>query len=132
SRAYSQSWDRAWNANSYRALNFGAGLVSLEQLTGNLGGSWVFSDGAGAAARAQLIEAVQNHDAVVVWSVPQADRPDDMPGGVISSHFYTVTGYNATTHEFTLLNPYDWGERTVQVTWSQLTRWFTGWSWVGI
>jgi hypothetical protein len=46
------------------------------------------------------------------------------PGnGVIAGHGYSLIGYNATTGQFTLYNP--WGS-TISLTWSQIQQSFNG------
>jgi hypothetical protein len=106
-KAYAQlsqeGWSRAGDAspaNSYAAIDGGTGDVALQQIMGKAS-SWVVT--LDIATTLGIIAHLQSGDLVTLAS--QSSEPGK--SHVISDHEYYVTGYNAGTGTFTVVNP--WG-----------------------
>jgi hypothetical protein len=133
SRQYDQQWVKDWNVSSYDSLNYGWGYHSLEEITGRAGTvvtvpSRTAADS--ATLKRQLIDDIKAGDLIVLGS----DNPSQgsLPYGVVSNHYYAVTGY--ADGKFELLNPYadgatyrPDGARTLTLTWKQLEATFSDW-----
>ncbi len=113
-KAYAQ-----WNAtgksgrngtNTYASIEGGwMGAVNAQVLGYNSTNHSL--DGAGQTA---LIAALNTNKAVTIGTLTGASA-----GGLVGGHAYTVTGYNASTQTFTLVNP--WGtSHPAPLTWTQL------------
>jgi hypothetical protein len=67
-----------------------------------------------SAGQTALIAALNTNKAVTIGT-----RTGASAGGLVGSHAYTVSGYNASTQTFTLVNP--WGtSHPTPLTWAQL------------
>jgi hypothetical protein len=125
-KAYAQLAEEGWSraedagpANSYAAIDGGCGDVALQQILGE-SASWTSLT---AAASDALILHVQTGDLVTLassWSEPNKSH-------VIADHEYYVTGYNAGTGMFTVVNP--WGANlraigTLHLTAAQVEAYF--------
>ena len=54
-----------------------------------------------------MIDALSANQAVTIATDSSNNSADTLPYGLYGSHAYAVTGYNASTGDFTLYNP--WG-----------------------
>ena len=66
-----------------------------------------------------MISALAAHDAVTIGTDTSSNSADTLSFGLFGSHAYAVLGYNASTGNFTLYNP--WGvDQPGALSWSQL------------
>jgi hypothetical protein len=107
-KAYAQinesGWLRPWTppaqSNSYLAIEYGSGLVAIEQATG-LNVDEHFLPGS-STERADLI-AVENAGKAIVLG---SKAPVPSGSSVISNHVYVLVDYNSSTQLFNLYEPY--------------------------
>jgi hypothetical protein len=129
SRAYDRDYVKAWNKNSYAALNYGWACDSLQQINGTPGNiTWI-----AGATQQQLINAIDAHEKIALGSDDPASGT--LPDGVLANHYYAVTGYHTNAANqvvFDVLNPYadGTGARTLSLTWQQLQGDFADWEYV--
>ncbi|MCE2697873.1 MAG: C2 family cysteine protease [Anabaena sp. 49633_E8] len=112
-KAYAQlaesGWSRSSNStNSYSAIQGGWMDKVIRQVTGLAATSQSVSN----MTQTQLINLVNSNQILTAGFVYGAGF------GVVNSHAYTITAYNATNRTFYLRNP--WGVQDASVTWSQL------------
>jgi predicted small integral membrane protein len=117
-KAYVQINEEGWlghaASNSYAAIDGGYSDLAISQITGaKAGWKWATSTTA-----ANLIANVAAGKYTVLGS-----RLTNPGNGVIAGHGYSLIGYNGTTGQFTLYNP--WGS-TINLTWSQIQQSFNG------
>jgi hypothetical protein len=117
-KAYVQINEAGWlghaASNSYAAIDGGYSDLAISQITGAKAG-WKWANSATAA---NLIANVAAGKYTVLGS-----RLTNPGNGVIAGHGYSLIGYNATTGQFALYNP--WGS-TISLTWSQIQQSFNG------
>jgi hypothetical protein len=66
-----------------------------------------------------MINGVINHQAVAIGTMPSSYSNDTLSYGLYGCHAYAVIGYNASTQQFTLYNP--WGcDQPNPLTWAQI------------
>jgi hypothetical protein len=111
-RAYAQINESGWigqnNTNSYAGIDGGWMAPVMRQLTGTAASS----QSVNSMAQTQLINLVNANVPITAGFVSGGGY------GVVDSHAYTITSYNATTGQFHLNNP--WGTVHADVTWAQL------------
>jgi hypothetical protein len=129
-KAYCQLSASGWNdadrvANSYAAIAAGGFETDVfQQVLGEASASF------NVAAEPDFRQAVLNGDAVTL------DTKMHEPSGsqVLENHAYYVTGYDASTNTYTIINP--WGANfndgqghpgTLHLNWSQITQTFDFW-----
>jgi len=127
-KAYAQlaqeGWSRAGDAgpaNSYGAIDGGNGYVALQQVLGE-STSWVAS--LNTSAINAMINDLEAGDLITLAS----NSYEPTKSHVIADHEYYVTGYNATTKTFTVVNP--WGANlktigTLHLTAAQVEQYFS-------
>ncbi len=114
-KAYAQ-WNETRNAgrdgtNRYAAIEGGWMSNVNAQVLGYNSTNYAFSN----TPKQALIDAIASNRSVTLGTLSNASA-----GGLVGSHAYIVTGYNATNDTFTLHNP--WGfSHPSPLTWSQLT-----------
>ncbi|MFN7416238.1 MAG: C2 family cysteine protease [Dolichospermum sp.] len=112
-KAYAQLAESGWSrsstsTNSYAAISGGWMDKVIRQVTGLAATSQSVSN----MTQTQLINLVNSNQILTAGFVYGAGF------GVVNSHAYTITAYNATNGTFYLRNP--WGVQDASVTWSQL------------
>ncbi|MCF2149337.1 C2 family cysteine protease [Desmonostoc muscorum LEGE 12446] len=112
-KAYAQLAESGWSrpdnvSNGYGSIDGGWMDYVIEQVTGL---SATFQEIANMN-KTQLINLVNTNQILTAGFVYGAGY------GVVNSHAYTITAYNATTGKFHLRNP--WGNTDADVTWEQL------------
>ncbi len=111
-KAYAQFAELTGGKNSYATIgNGGYGFVALQQILGE-STSWVST--LNTTTLNELIADLNAGDMVVLGS-----KPSQSNSNVIDSHEYYVTGYNASTHTFTVVNP--WGANLATIGTLHLT-----------
>ena len=113
-KAYAQ-WNETGQAgrdgtNRYAAIEGGwMSNVNAQVLGYNSSNYWFSS-----TSKQTLIDALNSSKAITLGTQQSASA-----GGLVGSHAYTITGYNAATDTFSLHNP--WGvSHPTPLTWSQL------------
>jgi hypothetical protein len=100
---------------NYGAIEGGDPAVVAAQVLGHS----VNEYGVGSSTQQAMISGVNNHQAVAIGTMPSSNSNDTLPGGLYGSHAYAVIGYNASTQQFTLYNP--WGcDQPNLLTWAQI------------
>jgi hypothetical protein len=116
-KAYAQMNEEGWlghaATNSYSAIAVGYGDDALKQITGGQA-TWT---GIIRSSAATLQAAVAANKPTLL------DSLSSPPAGIVPSHAYAVTAYDATTQKFTLINPQG---GSIQLTWTQITQSFSG------
>jgi hypothetical protein len=120
-KAYAQlaesGWSRPNTSNGYHSLDFGFEGDAINQLTGmTVSAQGIFNN---YATFSTLVGAVKTGHMIGLDS-NAATAPQ-----VVPDHAYVLLGYDASTHLFTLYNPWGW---TVQLSWAQVTGNFSYWS----
>ena len=121
-KAYAQlatsGWSRPGWTKGYESLNLGQGktpAASMQQIMGEKSLT--------VPTFNTLLQDVQAGMLVTLGS----KYADYMPSGspVIPAHVYYVTGYDATTKTFTVVNPYGWkGDGTLHLTLARIEDYF--------
>jgi hypothetical protein len=111
-KAYAQLNESGWigqdNTNSYAGIDAGWMAPVMEQITGlDTSSKYVSS-----LTKQTLIDLTNSNKLLAAGFVHGANY------GVVNSHAYTITSYNAATQKFHLNNP--WGYSHADVTWEQL------------
>jgi len=127
-KAYAQlaqeGWSRAGDAspaNSYGAIDGGNGYVALQQVLGE-STAWVAP--LNSSAINTMINDLKAGDLITLAS----NSSESSKSHVIADHEYYVTGYNAATKTFTVVNP--WGANlktigTLHLTAAQVEHYFS-------
>lgn len=110
-------WSRQTATNNYSAINIGWEGDVIEQIVNRNETAQVLYN-----TTATLTAIVNAFNAGGLIGL---DTNATTASGITSNHVYIMTGYNATTHMFTLYNP--WGY-TQQLSWAQVTANFSSWS----
>lgn len=113
-RAYAQLNESGWigqdNTNSYAGLDGGWMAPVMRQITGESASS--MSVNSFFMSQSLLISLVNSNTPITAGFVSGGGY------GVVNSHAYTITSYNAATGRFHLNNP--WGHTHADVTWAEL------------
>jgi hypothetical protein len=133
-KAYAQVNQSGWidqdGTNSYSGIEGGLGYYAIPHITGRIT-SYVY-DPSGIVNTNAIINAFNTGKIITVGSKPSVVASNVVPG-----HAYTLVGYNSSTQQFTLYNP--WGMNggydnngtfkpgQLQLTASQLSQSFDYW-----
>lgn len=113
-KAYAQLNESGWigqdNTNSYAGLDGGWMAPVMRQITGDSASS--MSANSLSMSQSLLISLVNSDTPITAGFVSGGGY------GVVNSHAYTITSYDASTGRFHLNNP--WGYYHADVTWDQL------------
>lgn len=111
-KAYAQVNESGWigqdNTNSYSGIAFGW----MDKVINQISGLSTTSQNATNMTKSELINLVNSNKMLTAGFVSGANY------GVVNSHAYTLTAYNAATGKFHLHNP--WGGSHADVTWAEL------------
>ncbi|MFM6397125.1 C2 family cysteine protease, partial [Planktothrix sp.] len=133
-KAYAQLNESGWigqsNTNSYPGIEGGLGYYAIPHVTGRFT-SQVYNP-SGIVDTNAIINAFNVGSLITVGS-----KPSGVASNVVPSHEYTLVGYNSSTQQFTLYNP--WGTNggyyngtfkpgQLQLTASQLSQNFDYWA----
>ncbi|MFM6209799.1 C2 family cysteine protease, partial [Planktothrix sp.] len=103
-KAYAQLNESGWigqsNTNSYPGIEGGLGYYAIPHVTGRFT-SQVYNP-SGIVDTNAIINAFNVGSLITVGS-----KPSGVASNVVPSHEYTLVGYNSSTQQFTLYNP--WG-----------------------
>ncbi len=113
-KAYAQ-WNETGQAgrdgtNRYAAIEGGWMANVNAQVLGYNSSNYAFA----SSSKQTLVDALNSTKSVTLGTMQNASA-----GGLVGSHAYSITGYNATTDTFSLHNP--WGvSHPTHLSWSQL------------
>nr|WP_281062625.1 C2 family cysteine protease [Limnoraphis robusta] len=133
-KAYAQVNQSGWiqqdGTNSYSGIDYGSGYYAIPHITGRITSS--VYDPSGIVNTNAIINAFNAGSMITV-----ASKDSGVASNVVPNHEYTLVGYNSSTQQFTLYNP--WGVNgghlygtfkpgQLQLTASQLSQSFTAWA----